>query len=118
MKNPAVILNLDNALFNLGLVAEKAKESDLYAVVKADAYGHGALGFARFLNENGVRHFVAGSLDEGRQLRESGVSGEILIMGATPTENVEELSFFDLSQSVFCAEYARELAFAARLKGG
>ncbi len=117
MKNPAVILNLDNALFNLGFVEEKAKESDLYAVVKADAYGHGALGFARFLNENGVRHFVAGSLDEGRQLRESGVSGEILIMGATPTENVEELSFFDLSQSVFCAEYARELAFAARLKG-
>ena len=44
MKNAAVILNLENALFNLNLVRERAADADLYAVVKADAYGHGTTG--------------------------------------------------------------------------
>lgn len=50
MKNAAVILNLENALFNLNLVRERAADADLYAVVKADAYGHGTTasrGFCR-----------------------------------------------------------------------
>ena len=75
MKNAAVILNLENALFNLNLVRERAADADLYAVVKADAYGHGTTGFARFLSDNGVKRFVAGSLDEGKRLRESGITG-------------------------------------------
>lgn len=117
MKNAAVILNLKNALFNLNLVRERAADADLYAVVKADAYGHGTTGFARFLSDNGVKRFVAGSLDEGKRLRESGITGEILVLGATPPESAEELCYLKLSQSVFCAEYARELALAARLNG-
>ena len=117
MKNAAVILNLENALFNLNLVRERAADADLYAVVKADAYGHGTTGFARFLSDNGVKRFVAGSLDEGKRLRESGITGEILVLGATPPESAEELCYLKLSQSVFCAEYARELALAARLNG-
>ena len=117
MKNAAVILNLENALFNLNLVRERAADADLYAVVKADAYGHGTTGFARFLSDNGVKRFVAGSLDEGKRLRESGITGEILVLGATPPESAEELCYLKLSQSIFCAEYARELALAARLNG-
>lgn len=117
MKNPAIILNLDNALFNLGVVAEKAKDSALYAVVKSDAYGHGALGFSEFLAKHDVNRFVVGSVSEGEQLRERGVGGEILVLGATPKDMVEKLSYFDLSQNVFCAEYARELAVASKAKG-
>ena len=109
MKNAAVILNLENALFNLNLVRERAADADLYAVVKADAYGHGTTGFARFLSDNGVKRFVAGSLDEGKRLRESGITGEILVLGATPPESAEELCYLKLSQSIFCAEYARSL---------
>ena len=78
-------------------------------MVKADAYGHGTTGFARFLSANGVKRFVAGSLDEGKRLRDSGITGEILVLGATPPESAEELRYLKLSQSIFCAEYALSL---------
>ena len=54
----------------------------LMAVVKADAYGHGAVQTARCLQRGGVRAFAVACLSEGIALRRAGIQGTILILGA------------------------------------
>ena len=58
----------------------------LMAVVKADAYGHGAAPVARRLEREGVKAFAVACLDEGIALRRAGTGGLILVLGYTPPE--------------------------------
>ena len=58
----------------------------LMAVVKADAYGHGAVPVARHLQARGVTGFAVACLSEAVTLREAGITGLILILGYTPPE--------------------------------
>ena len=51
-----------------------AVHGELMVVVKADAYGHGAVVVARTLLDEGCRHFGVATIDEARELREAGVS--------------------------------------------
>ena len=53
----------------------------IVAVVKADAYGHGAAATARALHQAGARHFAVASIEEGSELRGGGIEGEILVLG-------------------------------------
>lgn len=72
----------------------------LMAVVKADAYGHGAAETARILERWGVNAFAVACLQEGIALREAGIKGKILILGYTPPELSEFLSRWSLTQTV------------------
>ena len=74
-------INLDNLAFNLHEIRRKTPMSQVIAVVKADAYGHGAVAVCRRLSQEGVRMFAVAALDEARELRESGVREPILIFG-------------------------------------
>lgn len=60
-------------------------------VVKADAYGHGAVQVSRVLEELGADYLAVSSLDEAMELRAGGIHMPILILGHTPPERVEEL---------------------------
>ena len=53
-------------------------------IVKADAYGHGAVPVANRLQGAGARHFAVATVDEGLELRDGGITGEILVLGYTP----------------------------------
>jgi len=55
--------------------------ADLMAVVKADAYGHGAVQVARALAAEGCGHFGVATVEEGRELREASIRGRIYVMG-------------------------------------
>lgn len=79
---------------------------ELMAVVKAEAYGHGAFGIATHLNKIGVRAFAVATIDEGIQLRRYGVSGEILILGYTPPARAKELRRYDLTQTLIDHDYS------------
>jgi alanine racemase len=99
------------AKIDLGAICHNAKtngrmlggRSKIMAIVKADAYGHGAPVVARELEGCGVDFFGVSSLDEAAQLREAGISQNILILGYTaPTkENIKKLVFCDTIQTVF-----------------
>ena len=82
----------------------------LMAVVKADAYGHGAVPVARSLQRNGVRAFAVACLAEGIRLRKAGVRGTILILGYTPAEEVPLLRRWRLTQTVADEAHGRALA--------
>ena len=85
------------------------KGQKIMAVVKADAYGHGALQVAKVLQKYGCGKFAVATVNEGVALRKSGISGEILILGYTPMEDIKKIADFDLCQSLYSSEYARVL---------
>jgi alanine racemase len=67
---------------NARVLQARAGEADLMAIVKADAYGHGAVPVARTLRDEGIRHFAVARPAEAIQLREAGLSDPILVLGA------------------------------------
>lgn len=78
----------------------------LMAVVKAQAYGHGAFAVSAHLNKIGVRSFAVATIDEGIALRKYGIRGEILILGYTDVHRARDLKKYDLMQTVISFEYA------------
>lgn len=81
----------------------------LMPAVKANAYGHGALPVSLALNELGVDAFCVASAPEGAQLREGGVTGEILVLGYTHPSLVPLLARYELTQAVLDLDYGRLL---------
>ena len=92
------------------MVGENVK---YYAVVKADAYGHGAQIVAPEMEKFGADGFAVSNIQEAMQLRELGISKSILILGYTPPELANVLAENDISQAVFDFEYAQSLSKCA-----
>lgn len=86
-------------------------------VVKADAYGHGAVPVARRLEELGAEYLAVACLDEAVQLRAAGITAPILILGATPEELADAVVEHRLTQTVFRESQVRALSQAARRLG-
>ena len=87
-------------------------------VVKADAYGHGAIQVAEHLEQLGADYLAVSSLDEARELRHGGISAPILILGHTPPEMVPELIRYHITQAVSAQAKAEEYSAAAAGCGG
>ena len=84
-------------------------------VVKADAYGHGAVRTAQLLAGLGCEYLAVACLDEARTLRRAGIELPILILGYTPTEYARELASLNITQAVGSLGTAQELS--AQLEG-
>ena len=82
-------------------------------VVKADAYGHGALPIARLLQEEGAEYLAVSCLDEALELRRGGITMPVLILGHTPAEYTAQLIENNLTQTATCLAKAVEYSDAA-----
>ena len=80
------------------------------AVVKADAYGHGAEQVVKELCKCGCEWFAVSNLEEAMQVKSAAPDSSVLILGYTPPEYAERLAFNGISQAVFNLEYAKALA--------
>ncbi|MDO8434333.1 MAG: alanine racemase [Candidatus Binatus sp.] len=78
-----------------------APGGELMVVVKADAYGHGAVTVARTLLGEGCRHFGVATLDEARELREAGISSRIYLQAGFFPEQARHIVELDLTPFVF-----------------
>lgn len=78
----------------------------MMAVVKADAYGHGAEGISAHLEKLGVDAFAVATADEGIALRKAGICSEILILGHTDPCRAGEICQYDLTQTLVGYEHA------------
>ena len=87
-------------------------------VVKADAYGHGAVQVAAELERLGADYLAVSSLDEARELRCGGIEMPILILGHTPPEMVPVLIEYNITQTVSAKAKAEEYSAAAVNCGG
>ena len=78
-------------------------------VMKADAYGHGAVPVSHALVELGAEYLAVSNLEEAVQLRRGGIRAPILILGYTPPMYAENMVYLDMTQEVHSLEYAKEL---------
>ncbi len=86
-------------------------------VVKADAYGHGAVQVAGLLQELGCDYLGVAFIDEALHLRENGITLPILIMGYTSPELTHRLLEHNLAQTVYSIEMAEAFSSAAAALG-
>ena len=103
-------ISLDNVRDNFFEIKSKVKNTALCCVIKADGYGHGAAALANLYEELGADYFAVSNLDEGRELRESGIKTPILILGYTPPAESRELFELDIAQAVYSLDYAKLLS--------
>lgn len=104
-------IDLDHLTHNAKVLqAAMPRGCRLMAVVKDQAYGHGALKVAAHLNKIGVKAFAVATLEEGIALRRQGIRGEILILGYTDAHFAGELERFDLMQTIPSEDYARAIS--------
>ena len=78
-------------------------------VMKADAYGHGAVPMSHALVELGAEYLAVSNLEEAVQLRRGGIRAPILILGYTPAMYAENMIYLDLTQEVHSLAYAQAL---------
>ncbi|AVK48104.1 alanine racemase [Clostridium sp. MF28] len=106
-------IDLDAIAYNMKNIKNLAKDKEVIAVVKADCYGHGALDVAPTLLENGASRLAVAVLTEGIELRNDNIKAPIMILGYTPSYLNEELIKYDLEQTVYDLDYAKELSKTA-----
>jgi serine/alanine racemase len=100
-------VNLQYLKYNASVLKEFMPAGcELMAVVKADAYGHGAVSVSKAMNEIGVRSFAVATIDEGIELRNQGIQGDILILGFTDISRAEQLNYYQLTQTVIDYDHA------------
>lgn len=90
------------------------EQTGMLGVVKADAYGHGAVPVARAI-EPYVSGFAAATAEEAVQLRKAGLKGLILVLGVPFPEDFEDLIRWEIRPAVFEWEQAKELSRLALL---
>ncbi len=89
------------------------RRTEILAVVKADAYGHGFMDISRELEQLGVNAFGVAFLAEGIQLRKSGIDKPILLLGGVYPGQERKCVGFNLSTVIFTMEQAQALNHAA-----
>jgi alanine racemase len=98
---------------NFREVVRWAEGQQVLAVVKARAYGHGAVAVSKRLLTLGAEMLGVALVEEGRELREAGIGAPILVMGATFPEQAEAIVSLRLTPAIFTRAVAQALSEAA-----
>ena len=107
-------VNLAALRHNYEAIKEKlAKGARLCAVVKADAYGHGAVPAARIALSAGAAYLAVATIEEAAELRRAGITAPILMLGIVPEEAALDVVSLGVTQTVASVELARALSEAA-----
>ena len=109
-------IDLDVAESNYNYIRSLTK-SKICPVVKADAYGHGAVNMAKMYEDLGADFLAVSNIEEAIQLRRAGITLKILILGYTPPKDANTLCYNDISQCVYSIEYAEELSEVLKKSG-
>lgn len=98
-------VDLDALAYNLSLFRKKIPNNiELMVVVKADAYGHGAVPVVKHLKTLGVSYFAVAFLDEAIELRQEGIQEPILVLGYTPESAIETAYKYNVDITIFAKE--------------
>lgn len=111
-------IDLDALEHNYRAIRNSLKQGcRMMCVIKADAYGHGAVCLAREYERMGAEWFAVSNLAEAIQLRDAGISKPVLILGYTPAENAGALAQYRVTQAILSTEYAQNLSDSACKQG-
>jgi alanine racemase len=109
-------INLNNLVHNVNAIRKKVAPSDIIPVVKANAYGHGAVAVTRRLVKEGVTRFAVAQFQEALELRDSGISHPILIFGRLFSNEIPEAIKAGFRISLFGKEDIRWIEKAGQEK--
>ena len=113
-----VEINISNLEHNIREIKRNIpKNVKLLGVVKADAYGHGAVMLAPTILASGIDMLGVASIDEGYDLREAKINCEILVLGAVPVWAVESAVKNDITISIFTQEHLKACEEAYKRTG-
>ena len=112
-------ISLDNLTHNFETIRRQVgPKAKLLGVVKADAYGHGAVRVAKHLERLGAGYLAVSNIDECEELRDSGVTLPILMLGFTPADQTARILQLHMTQAVQSYDIAKEFSDRAIALGG
>jgi len=114
MRPTAAVINLEALEHNFNEVVRRSAGRKILAVVKAQAYGHGAAAVSRRLLGLGVAMLGVALVEEGMELRQAGIDAPILVMGSLFPKQAEAIAALRLTPVVFTMDTARALSRAAQ----
>ena len=110
LRDTVLEVDLDSINFNVNAIKQMVGDDiAIAAVVKSDAYGHGAVDVAQLLLRNGVENLAVATLTEALELRVVYREAPIFIMGYTPSEYLEYVVKYNITQTIFSIEQAQQL---------
>jgi alanine racemase len=109
-------VDLDKLAHNMREIRKAAQSREIIAVIKADGYGHGALDIAPTLLQNGATRIAVAVLNEAVELRRGGIEEPIMVLGFTPPSLIDMLIRYDIEQTVYSYDLAREISQLAKKK--
>ena len=116
-KRISAIIDLDAIRFNANTAKGRTPAGTKYlAVIKADAYGHGAVQVAEALADT-ADYFAVATVDEGVEIRAGGIKNDILVLGYFAPDYFETAILHDIQPSIFTYESALKLSDAATRLG-
>jgi alanine racemase len=102
---------------NVAALKAQSRASVLMAVVKADGYGHGIVPAARAALDGGADWLAVAFVEEGRVLREAGVTAPVLVLTEPPADRAQSLLAAGLTPTAYSPEFTGALATAAERLG-
>ncbi len=104
-------INLDNIAYNMINIRKNVdKKTKIMAVVKADAYGHGAVEVAKTALYNGANWLGVAIIDEAIELRKNNIFEPILILGHTIEYKLLQVIKYNITQTIFSYDMAKKLS--------
>ncbi|MBQ7822303.1 MAG: alanine racemase [Clostridia bacterium] len=111
-------IDLSALVRNYKRIEKMSRGADVIPVIKADAYGHGAVRSMLALKQAGAKCFAVANVAEAIELKSSCADDiRLLILGYTPQDEVDLLSKYNITQTVFSLEYAKKLDDACESLG-
>jgi len=107
-RNTFLEINLNNYVKNISFFKEKIFPRKIISVVKADAYGHGAVEISKAANNSGVYNFVVAFFEEAIELKDNGIVGEILILNYFNPKYINEIVDRGISVTLFSESQLKE----------
>lgn len=106
-------IDLDRVISNVTNLRARAAQAQLLAIVKGNAYGHGAVPVARAAIEAGAWGLGVVGVDEGEELRRGGITAPIVVLGSSPAAAARRIVAAGLRAMTGSAELGLALAQAA-----
>ncbi len=103
-------IDLDEIVSNYNKIKSSVNAKEVLCVIKADAYGHGSTRVAHALQDAGAGYFAVATFDEALELRQSGITANILLLGYFDDESIGMLISQNITISVFDIKSAKFLS--------
>ncbi|CAM4178253.1 alanine racemase [Bacillus manliponensis] len=118
-RDTVIEINLNAIKHNINEFKNHVNDENIaiMAAVKANGYGHGAVGVAKAAVAAGVSHLAVAFIDEGIELREAGITVPVLVLGYTPKEAAIDAIEYDIMMTVYRLEDVRYMNEAAKQIG-